>query len=320
MVWINTFLANGGRSSFDTVSPPAAITVSILGVFLYLCTEYAGILSIRKQTKKTLLIIAFILLLSLAAGLIIYEPIEHDEIVFVDVGQGACTHIRSDGMNVLIDGGGSREYNVGEKILKPYLLKNGTGKVDLSLATHEDMDHIKGLTELSECFDAEPPVIKAEAGRKYNVSDKTNITVLWPPESAEKKQENEESSVFMIDYDGIRVLVTGDLDMQGEKNMIAYYREREMENILKADILNVGHHGSARSTSEELLEAVSPSAAVIQVGKNNYGHPRKEVLERLENHGIMVYRNDKMGAVGIDLSEAGGETFIKAVHVMIDEG
>ena len=142
MVWINTFLANGGRSSFDTVSPPAVITVSILGVFLFLCTEYAGVLSIRKQKKKTLLIIAFILSLSLAAGLIIYEPIGHDEIVFVDVGQGACTHIRADGMNVLIDGGGNRDYNVGEKILKPYLLKNGTGKVDLSLATHEDMDHI----------------------------------------------------------------------------------------------------------------------------------------------------------------------------------
>ncbi len=320
MVWINTFLANGGRSSFDTVSPPAVITVSILGVFLFLCTEYAGVLSIRKQTKKTLLIIAFILLLSLTAGLIIYEPIGHDEIVFVDVGQGACTHIRADGMNVLIDGGGNRDYNVGEKILKPYLLKNGTGKVDLSLATHEDMDHIKGLTELSECFDAEPPVIKAEAGRKYPVSDKTSITVLWPPEAAESKQGNEVSSVFMIDYDGIRVLVTGDLDMQGEKNMITYYRERKMENILKADILNVGHHGSAGSTSDELLDAVSPSAAVIQVGKNNYGHPKKEVLERLENHGVKVYRNDRMGAVGIDLSEADGETFIKEVHVMIDEG
>ena len=124
----------------------------------------------------------------------------------------------------------------------------------------------------------------------------------------------------MINYRGIRIMVTGDLDNEGEKKMIEYYRSSGKWDKLKADVLNVGHHGSLTSTSEELLDAVRPSIAVIQVGRNNYGHPKKEVLDRLKEYKIAVFRNDENGAIGLDISDKNGKAVLRAVHLMMDSG
>ena len=128
--------------------------------------------------------------------------------------------------------------------------------------------------------------------------------------------------------------VAGDLDTDGEKNMLSYYQSIGRLDDLRADVLNVGHHGSKTSTSEEFLEAVAPRMAVIQVGRNNYGHPTQEVLNRLAAHGVQVFRNDRDGAVGLRIGRRGflglainerglpclGEYNIRAVHVMIRGG
>ena len=144
-----------------------------------------------------------IAVISLLFSLFTIQPISHDQIVFVDVGQGACTHIRSSGLDVMIDGGGARDRSVGEKTLKPYLLKNGARDLDLALATHEDMDHIKGLEELRECFKVKDLVIWSAAGEVFRLGDDVAIETLWPiggPDAQDDKQENDESSVFMIHY------------------------------------------------------------------------------------------------------------------------
>ena len=320
MVWLNSLLTLGGRSSVDVTSPPAFVPAIVMSLLLFLCSEYSGILRIRGLTKKTLLILLIIAVSSGLTWVMLYEPISHDEIVFVDVGQGACTHVRAGKANVLIDGGGKRDRNQGEKLLKPYLLKNGVKCVDLSLATHEDMDHIKGLEELAECFRAKGPLTGCTAGKRFELADEVFIEVLWPLEVGNDPQENENSSVFMIDYRGIRIMVTGDLDTEGEKKMIEYYVSIGKAGKLKADVLNVGHHGSLTSTSDKLLDAVRPSIAVIQVGRNNYGHPRKEVLERLKDHNITVFRNDENGAIGLDISYKKGNAELKYVHLMMDSG
>ena len=81
----------------------------------------------------------------------------------------------------------------------------------------------------------------------------------------------------------------------------------------------MGHHGSKTSTSEELLNIVRPEIAIIQVGRNNYGHPNSEVLERLERRGIMVFRNDIRGVIGLDISKPWGRNKrpdLNKVHVM----
>ena len=96
------------------------------------------------------------------------------------------------------------------------------------------------------------------------------------------------------------MLVTGDLDAEGEKSMVAHYRGTDR---LRADILKIGHHGSAGSTSDELLAAVKPAYAVIQVGKNNYGHPAAKIIEKCRQKCIMILRNDIQGAVGFSLQK-----------------
>ena len=207
------------------------------------------------------------------------------------------------GNDVLIDGGGSREFNTGKNTLKPYLLKNGAADLDLALATHEDTDHIRGLEELSECFKVKNFVTGSVKGDVFSLGKGVEIRTLWPEKlEASSGQENENSSVFMVDYKGVRILVMGDLDMEGERQMIRRYAELGETDLLKADVLAVGHHGSRYSTSWELLDAADPSLAVIQVGRNNYGHPSKEVLEKLRLRGITVLRNDISGAVGLRIS------------------
>lgn len=318
IIWINTFLTFGGRSSFDVVRPPSSIIIMAICVVLFLCSEYAGIVNIRKDRKNRNAVMILIISFALVSGIILYEPLGSDEIVFVDVGQGACTHVRSNGINVLIDGGGHRDKNIGKTVLKPYLIKNGVKRIDTSLATHEDSDHIKGLYELEECYRSPAPSSRSLSGDIINLSEDVYIETVWPVDVKDDKQGNEESSVFIIYYGGCKVMVTGDLDMEGEKKMIDYYRSKGSEAKLRADVLNIGHHGSNGSTSDELLDTVLPDIAVIQVGKNNYGHPGKETLERLNCRGIMVFRNDEMGAVGLDLARVKGRTVIKNIHVMIE--
>ena len=79
-----------------------------------------------------------------------YSPITHDDVIFVDVGQGDGIHLRCGGKNLLIDGGGSIRYDVGQKTLKPYFLGNGVGSIDLALATHRHTDHYLGQSQLAE--------------------------------------------------------------------------------------------------------------------------------------------------------------------------
>ena len=312
-VRLNEMLSFGGIFSFDVISPPVYMAVFITVLVFFGLSEYAEILKLRKRKEtlgKILIIIAFASVLS---GVLLREPVARDQVIFVDVGQGACTHIREGSTDVLIDGGGSSTVNKGRDVLKPYLLKTGSRDCDLALATHEDMDHIKGLEELCDCFRVGRFVQGSEAGDRYVLGDKVYIETLWPLDAGDEPQENGNSSVFMINYQGVRILVTGDLDIPGEEEMIAHYRRLGQEGKLRADVLNVGHHGSATSTGDELLDTVKPEVAVIQVGRNNYGHPSEEVLDRLRNRGISVLRNDLSGAVGLRIS--GGK--IEEIHLMI---
>ena len=117
----------------------------------------------------------------------------------------------------------------------------------------------------------------------------------------------------MIKYRGVRVLITGDLDEEGERRMIEYYETIGRPGALKCDVLNLGHHGSKTSTSDAFLDAARPKLAVIQVGRNNYGHPSPEVLDRLKERGIRYFRNDLNGAIGIRITKKG----IKGIHTML---
>ena len=130
------------------------------------------------------------------------------------------------------------------------------------------------------------------------------IKVLWPrSENIHSEDENYYSRVFMVYDKGIRTLITGDITEEGEMALIHEYSNSDE---LKCDVLKIAHHGSRFSSSIEFLIATDPMIAVISVGKNNnYGHPSYEVIEKLNESGIIIYRTDEDGAVGIIPYEEG---------------
>ena len=124
--------------------------------------------------------------------------------------------------------------------------------------------------------------------------DGVKIEVFLPDEVATMKTGNELSNVFRISYGDFSVLITGDLDSEGEQELIKKHK-------LNSSILKVGHHGSRTSSSEAFLQAVQPLYAIISVGfHNSFGHPNPQVLERLNQCGIKTLRTDQAGAILIE--------------------
>jgi competence protein ComEC len=115
-------------------------------------------------------------------------------------------------------------------------------------------------------------------------------------ENPDSDDENLNSLVFMVHHNGLKTLVTGDITAEGEAMLLDAYRGT---GKLRADILKIAHHGSAYSTSDDFVNAVNPKIAVISVGRNRYGHPSEIIIEKLEKKGIMVFRTDLDGAVGM---------------------
>jgi len=299
-----------------------ASTLFLFYLLLFLAfSEWTRVKLLRQHydaiNRKLPLIIAPVLILCIMTA----NTFANDEVVFVSVGQGDCIHIKAKANNVLIDGGGNANYNIGKNVLRPYLLKSGTDNLDMAIVTHLHMDHYQGILELNEIFPiagigvpadsvgtAELPehALAVKVGNRVNIAEGVYVEPIWPIETSKSGNQNENNTVYMIYYGNYKILVTGDMLEADELEMVRYYEETD---ILRADVLKVGHHGSKSSSSEDFLDAVSPQIAVISVGLDNmYGHPHQQTLDRLAERGIEVYRTDVNGAVGLDIRK-------KSIHI-----
>ena len=249
------------------------------------------------------------------------EPKALLKIHFLDVGQGACALIESDGHYMLIDGGGRDA----SSFTVSYLAQLGIEKFDYLVATHFDEDHIAGLvgvfnkfavgTVLEPSYKADKSiytsfkeaekksgaeVIIPEPGAEYTLGD-AKFTVLAPkkPENStdegtalNSSEENNQSICVLLANGDNKVLFTGDAEQEEERYLIESGRD------IRADVYLVGHHGSSSSSSELLLDAVRPKYAVISCGTgNDYGHPTQEVLDRLWDKDVSVFRTDEQGNI-----------------------
>jgi len=302
IVKLNHLLSHDGAFAVNVVSPPLWTIVLIYGIAFYCTSEYFQVYIHRRNLKAMLLPLVLIIVAAMSGAVAGGTPFDKMDVVFADVGQGDCMHLKCAGRtDVLIDGGGSADYDIGEKTLKPYLLHNGVADIDLAMATHLHTDHFLGLTQLSQSYNVRKFMTRGTAGVMVKFADGQWAEVLWPEKYLENAaDENTNSLIFKVHMHGLTILVTGDIGEEGERALVEKYAGTDK---LKCDVLKVAHHGSRFSTCDEFLEAVDPLIAVVSVGKNNYGHPAPEVIEKMQKKGIIVFRTDHSGAVGMRKSK-----------------
>jgi competence protein ComEC len=247
------------------------------------------------------------------------------EVTVIDVGQGDSILVVSpDGNTMLIDGGGSvgpvrSEFDFGEDVVSPYLWWRGLEHLDVVVLTHAHSDHIGGLARIVQNFHprelwlgidpettaldhlltvaaANHVAVKKHAAGEMMSWHETTIRVLSPPPDWVPKVQprNDDSLAMLVSYRKTSALLAGDIEKRMER-----FVARESP---AADVLKVAHHGSATSTTEELLRAVHPRFAAISVGwHNSFGHPREEVLNRLQTDHVRTYRTDMLGLISFFL-------------------
>lgn len=249
-------------------------------------------------------------------------------VTFLDVGQGDAILVEvPGGPRLLVDGGpgGSARFDVGERVVAPFLWNRGFQRLHVVAATHADSDHSGGLAAVLRGFavaevwenghwsaghaDVVRALERSRAPRRVLAAgvrvwlDDALVTVLNPPPPGEDEErlagENDRSLVLRLDWRGVALLLTGDLTTSGEARLLA------ARAPVAATVLKVAHHGSRTSTGEDFAGASRPRVAVVSVGaRNPFRHPATEVLERLAAMGTRVYRTDRDGAVILETDGA----------------
>jgi competence protein ComEC len=231
---------------------------------------------------------------------------------FLDVGQALSVLVECDGQYMLYDGG-----NVDDgSMVVSYLQNQGVEELQYVFCSHAHEDHVGGLAAALAYFPANhvySPVTDASTkcfqdfvkytqqqglqvevpavGTVWQLGSAT-ITLLGP--MVQYSETNDTSLVLRVDYGSTSFLLTGDMEADAERDLV------NSGANLKADVLQVGHHGSSTSTSYIFLNAVLPEMGVISCGVNNkYGHPHEETLSILRDAGVDVYRTDLLGTVVI---------------------
>ena len=233
----------------------------------------------------------------------------------LDVGQGQSIAVTSGRTTALIDCGSISGEDAGE-IAERYVRSLGRGKVDALILTHYHADHAGGAERLLAVLDVKKllaPVPRNEesaldeqvlaaaerAGCQIEYITESTVfqlgdasVTLYPPLGRET--ENERGLMVRVSQGDFDTLITGDAPAALERQLIESFDLPDIECLV------VGHHGSATSTCDQLLDALTPETAVISVGENNtYGHPTQAVLERLEERGIDILRTDLNGTITV---------------------
>lgn len=278
---------------------------------------------IMERLRKYLPYILLISLLILTIGIwfFIFKYNTHNDylkVVFLDVGQGDSIYIEAPNKKqILIDGGPDAKLLSSLAQVIPF----ADHSIDMIIATHADMDHIGGFPLLIDNYkitsiiengaisdtkissSLEEKILKnkinkiiARQGMRIILDEKKNIylDILFPDRDISDLDSNDGSIVAKLIYGDNSFMFTGDATIYTE-NLIEW---NEKEITLHSDVLKLGHHGSRTSSNILWLEKVSPEVAIISAGKNNrYGHPHKELLDRLSNLQIPYLSTAEKGNI-----------------------
>ena len=311
-----------GNLSFSFISIND-YTLADLLIFYFLLTILLYFLPRFETYKSKLLLIILI-----ASNIFIYSAVDDVElmpdnylsVLMIDVGQGDSFLIKfSNGQTALIDAGNATStFDNGERIILPLLKYLGISKVDYGIVTHIDSDHYGGFVSLvlagiiNQIYKPELDSTLSKDKRFEEFITQAGIPVYYFSEQKLEigntrlyflyddnikdisgRSTNDRSGIFKLDYGQTSFLFTGDV----EKRMEKFY-SKKYNNFLDSDVLKVGHHGSKTSSSQEFLDFVTPEISLISAGyKNKFGHPVKEIIDRLKNDGSIVYRTDLQKAI-----------------------
>lgn len=283
-----------------------------------------------------------------AASLVLAPPRVDPHILRVtvlDVGQADAIAIQTPaGHAILVDAGGrlergrqgsdSEAEQVGERIVAPFLIRAGIHALDAVIVSHPHGDHVGGcapvlrairVAEIADggqrygghayhdCLETAAaqsvPVVHPRAGDVWRTSDGVVLSFIGPslPFIESKNAINDNSIAFVLQFRKFRMLFTGDAGVAAERRFLD-------EGVdLHADVLKVGHHGSAYSSSPEFIAAVHPKYAIISVGRHNlFGHPAPSTIDTLKHAAVAIFRTDQCGAVLVD---SDGDGTVNPIHL-----
>jgi competence protein ComEC len=304
--------------------PPSWLAIALVA------SIFAAAFALRHQRLRlaTMLATGILVTLLVASPWAVARQVGQLELTAIDVGQGdSLLLIFPNGKTMLIDGGGRLAYgpdrgnvrrrprlDIGEDVVAPYLWSRGIRHIDVIAATHAHQDHIGGLRALIEDFQpsefwtgANPPrelvdqalaqgthVVEQRASAPFSFGG-ASVEVLAPvAEYGATEVDNNDSLVLRVTHGQRSFLLMGDLESAEEVQLLA------QPELLRADVLKVGHHGSKTSTTPEFLDAVAPTIALISAGYDNtFGHPHPLVMERLEARHTTILRTDRLGRASV---------------------
>ncbi len=247
-------------------------------------------------------------------------------VIALDVGQGEALLVQFPrGKTLLVDAGNATEtFDAGDRVVTPALWALGTTRLDWAAFSHADRDHAGGLSAVAAAFRPremwegvpvpsdgtrrellESASLSAIAWRELRrgdrlVMDDVTVEVLHPeaPDWERRRVRNDDSVVLRLRFGDFEMLLTGDIGAGVERTLA---RQLDDDDRRTVRVLKVAHHGSRTSTSDALLSAYRPGAAVVSAGRNNpFGHPAPDVIGRLRDRAVPVFRTDRDGAVSVE--------------------
>ena len=287
------------------------------------------VISVNKYKKSQLIKILSCVFALIFSSLIISIRTHSDmRMTFISIGQGDSILIESKNLILTIDGGSSSNTSNGQYIMSPHIKSRAIDHIDYAFITHADSDHTNGIIYLLEnenevnIYNLVLPItatddfkfnklkdlaisrnvnlIYMKEGDTKRFKEEYMITVLSPNEGSlksMKRDENEMSLTFRLDYKNHSALFTGDI---GKQTMGRMLKDEFAIKNMDVEVLKVPHHGSKNSNVPEFFDIVSPKYSVFSYGKNNnYGHPGGETVDSIANTGSKVLKTGESGQIDI---------------------